>query len=258
MQIYYCRLTLHDNVFFATREMGILYETEKYLHNWALTYAFFASEYMAQPYRLQGELAQKPSYLDPNREQNLLALNPEGIYLFPARPLRYSYQVNTFKAAQTHYYGKSKQFGEKGANRNYPINYGRAKELAVGSEYCTYLIAADLMRVPRWVRVGKWMAKVKVSAQLIPEAAIASGSGDYTCLHPLNPIDLPPTQELLVYNRIVMPPVSLISQARLQGEYLQLRGEEWDEWRRDFPEIPSTVYLPKGVSYGARSSANVR
>ena len=41
MVLYHCHLTLHDNVFFASREMGILYETEKYLHNWALSYALF-------------------------------------------------------------------------------------------------------------------------------------------------------------------------------------------------------------------------
>lgn len=43
MALYHCLLTLHDNVFFATREMGILYETEKYLHNWALSFALFST-----------------------------------------------------------------------------------------------------------------------------------------------------------------------------------------------------------------------
>lgn len=63
MALYHCTLTLHDNVFFATREMGILYETEKYLHNWGLSFALFSIHYIPQPYRLQGELAQKPTYL---------------------------------------------------------------------------------------------------------------------------------------------------------------------------------------------------
>ena len=34
-----CHLTLHDTLFYATREMGRLYETGKYLHNYGLTYA---------------------------------------------------------------------------------------------------------------------------------------------------------------------------------------------------------------------------
>ncbi len=83
MALYHCTLTLHDNVFFATREMGILYETEKYLHNWALTFALFGIDYIPQPYRLQGEAAQKPTYLDSSAEQNLLHLNPLGIYSNP-------------------------------------------------------------------------------------------------------------------------------------------------------------------------------
>jgi len=139
MVLYLCNLTLHDNVFFASREMGTLYETEKYLHNWALSFALFETTYIPKPYRLQGVAAQRPGYLEPDNEQNLLYLNEEGIYVFPALPIDWSYQVNTFKAAQVSYYSKSKQFGKKGADRNYPINYGRVKELAVGSTYRTYI-----------------------------------------------------------------------------------------------------------------------
>lgn len=96
MTLYHCSLTLHDNVFFATREMGILYETEKYLHNWALSYALFEATYIPKPYRLKGALAQRPSYLeDPEtHEQSLQILNRVGIYVFPAQPLIWSYQVN--------------------------------------------------------------------------------------------------------------------------------------------------------------------
>ncbi|NET89779.1 MAG: type I-D CRISPR-associated protein Cas5/Csc1 [Kamptonema sp. SIO1D9] len=255
MTLYACSLTLHDNVFYATREMGILYETEKYLHNWAISYAFFKGSYIPHPYRLKGDTAQKPDYLDPNREQNLLHLNHAGLYIFPAKPLSWSYQVNTFKAAQTTYYGKSKQFGDKGADRNYPINYGRAKELAVGSHYQTFLIAPDYLETPfpRWIRLGKWAAKVKVNLQAIPPAAIQRKSGKYVCDHPLNPLDLPLEQDLELYNRIVMPPVSLVSQAQLQGEYWELSGDEWNSLRQQLPNLPRTLSLPVGVSYGAKT-----
>ena len=247
MILYLCTLTLHDNVFFATREMGILYETEKYLHNWALSFALFETEYIPRPYRLQGAIAQKPGYLDPNREQNLLHLNQAGIYVFPAQPLSWSYQLNTFKAAQVAYYGKSKQFGDKGANRNYPINYGRAKELAVGSRYRTFAIAPASVKIPqsKWIRLGKWSAKVQFAAQPIPESAIASKSGQYICQHPLNPIDLPSSTRLLLFNRIVMPPVSLVSQAQLIGDYWEIsKPPEWSE-------LPDKIYLPRESAYGA-------
>lgn len=248
MIIYHCNLTLHDNVFFATREMGILYETEKYLHNWALSFALFEVEYIPKPYRLQGTNAQKPSYLNSSQEQNLLHLNQAGIYVFPALPIHWLYQVNTFKAAQVAYYGKSKQFGDKGANRNYPINYGRAKELAVGSKYITYIFSSEKLTIPHWIRLGKWAAKIRVEAKQIPESTITPKLGTYTCTHPLNPIDLANSTTLLLYNRIVMPPVSLVSQAQLTGEYWELSPP-----KEEFPDLPEKINLPMGVSYGANS-----
>lgn len=248
---YRCHLTLHDNVFFASREMGTLYETEKYLHNWALTYALFEISHIPKPYRMQGKLAQKPVYLESDREQNLVQLNDLGIYVFPALPLTWSYQINTFKAAQVAYYGKSKQFGAKGANRNYPINYGRAKELAVGSKYCTYIISKDPLidkdtkkrSIPRWIRLGKWSSKLEVTVEPLEISKIKSKSGTFICRHPLNPIDLPSSTEILLYNRIVMPPVSLVSQAQLQGEY----------W-----ELPDKICLPKNTSYGNSFHSSVK
>jgi hypothetical protein len=34
-----CHMTLHDNLYYASHEFGRFYETEKYLHNYGLTYA---------------------------------------------------------------------------------------------------------------------------------------------------------------------------------------------------------------------------
>jgi CRISPR-associated protein Csc1 len=236
MPLYQCQLTLHDNVFFATREMGILYETEKYLHNWALTYALFEVTHIPRPYRMHGVKAQQPGYLDNTNEQNLLQLNDAGIYVFPAKPLQWSYQVNTFKAAQVNYYGRSKQFGDKGADRNYPINFGRAKELAVGSIYQTYILSTKSLSdlIPKWIRLGKWASKIKVD--VIEVDGYKPDAGTYTCSHPLNPIDLQATTQIKLYNRIVMPPVSLISQSMLTGDYWQL---------------PDGMKLPKDIAYGA-------
>ncbi|WP_264321622.1 type I-D CRISPR-associated protein Cas5/Csc1 [Zarconia navalis] len=256
--LYHGTLTLHDNVFFATREMGILYETEKYLHNWALSYALFKETLIPQIYRLQGTIAQKPGYFDADNEQNLLHLNRSRIYVFPAKPLRWSYQVNTFKAAQTTYYGRAKQFGDKGADRNYPINYGRAKELAVGSQYQIYLVAPEAVAIPRWIRLGKWSAKVRVEVTPIPEHLMQAKSGRYICESPLNPIDLSPDTVLLLYNRIVMPPVSLVASAQLEGDYWQFSGQEWDIYRRDFPHLPTVLRLPRGGCYGANLFSDIR
>ena len=255
MTLYHCTLTLHDNVFFATREMGILYETEKYLHNWALSFALFGIKYIPQAYRLQGKIAQQPTYLNSKAEQNLLHLNQAGIYVFPAQPILWSYQINTFKAAQVAYYGKSKQFGEKGADKNYPINYGRAKELAVGSLYRTYIVAPEAVNFPRWIRLGKWAAKTHVEVVKIPDSLIQVKSGEYVCLHPLNPLDLPTDSQILLYNRIVMPPVSLVSQAQLRGEYREATGDAWKEFKLKFPQLPEQIRLPLRTTYGAGNVA---
>ena len=254
MKIYYCHLTLHDNVFYASREMGILYETEKYLHNWALTYAFFKSIIIPDLYASVGKKAQQAQYFDRQSEQSLLPLNDREIYIFPAQPVTWTYQINTFKAAQASYYGKSKQFGAKGANRNYPINFGRAKELAVGSQFSTFMIIPDDFnpdQLASWIRVGKWLAKVKVERHPIPEKAISHHTGEYICEHPLNPLDLSSNQQLLLYNRIVMPPVSLISQAQLRGDYYQLKGNELKSLTNKFPHLNKKINLPSGVNYGA-------
>jgi CRISPR-associated protein Csc1 len=257
MTIYQCQMTLHDNVFFASREMGILYETEKYLHNWALSYAFFEAEYIPRPYRLKGEAAQKPGYLDRDNEQNLLLLNDAGIYVFPAQPLRWTYQVNTFKAAQVNYYGKSKQFGDKGADRNYPINYGRAKELGVGSTYRTFIVTPDSIELPphKWIRLGKWASKIKVEMTPIPEKFIKPKSDDFVCVHPLNPIDLPSQTQLQLYNRIVMPPSSLISQAKLSGNHwhIDIDLKDLENLDERLVSLPTTN-LPRDCGYGANAN----
>lgn len=260
MTLYHCILTLQDNLFFATREMGTLYETEKYLHNWALSFALFNSHYIPYPYRLEGSAAQTPSYFDADRENNLLHLNRMGIYVFPAQPLSWSYQVNTFKAAQTTYYGKSVQFGADGAKRNYPINYGRAKELTVGSIYRTYILTSDDFKpkIPRWIRLGKWATKVRVDAIALPDYLLRSRSGEYICEHPLNPLDLSNTR-LLLYNRIVMPPASLVSRAQLAGNYWETQPNTWQQWQQELPDrrspifrkLPEKICLPIEVYYGA-------
>ncbi len=256
MVLYLCNLTLHDNVFFASREMGTLYETEKYLHNWALSYAFFEATYIPKPYRLQGENAQRPGYLETDNEQNLLRLNEHGIYVFPALPIQWSYQISTFKISHAAYHDHSQKFGQKGVDLNYPTNYGQVKELAVGSRYRTYIFAPETVRIPRWIRLGKWATKIQVIAKPISSIGIKAKAGEFVCEHPLNPIDLPSSTQLLLYNRIVMPPVSLLSQAQLSGNYWEItKPVKWNklpEWS-ELENLPNRVCLPRGVEYGANA-----
>jgi CRISPR-associated protein Csc1 len=92
MYLYSCRLTFHENLFYATREMGRLYETGRYLHNYALTYALGLA---TAPY-FHGQ--QIPSYA-----AELTPLNEQGIYVTPARGVNVRYELNTFKYADNAY-----------------------------------------------------------------------------------------------------------------------------------------------------------
>src|SRR4051794_30003191 len=86
MQITSCRLTLHESLFYATREIGRLYETGRYLHNYALAYAF--------------GLARAPFFCAeqvPTYAADLDVLNQNGVYITPAQPLVTTYQLATFK-----------------------------------------------------------------------------------------------------------------------------------------------------------------
>src|SRR3990172_3775080 len=92
------RLTLHDFTYFATREMGRLYETEKYLHNYALTYALGLA---------------KSAYFNPEQvpryATQLTPLNNEDIYVTPARPVVHEFMFHTFKMASVPYYSFTPQ-----------------------------------------------------------------------------------------------------------------------------------------------------
>ncbi|MEO0844177.1 MAG: type I-D CRISPR-associated protein Cas5/Csc1, partial [Cyanobacteria bacterium J06643_5] len=130
------------------------------------------------------------------------------------------------------------------------------------SKYRTYIIAPDDIKFPKWIRLGKWSAKVKVEVIKIPDWAIQNKSDTYICNHPLNPLDLSTNTNLLLYNRIVMPPVSLISQAQLTGEHLKSNfsksnnksDNNWETLKKQYPELPNQLTLPIGAFYGARNA----
>ena len=56
--IAWCHMTLHDNLYYASHEFGRFYETEKYLHNYGLTYALG----LIQPAPVYFSGSQEPRY----------------------------------------------------------------------------------------------------------------------------------------------------------------------------------------------------
>lgn len=196
------RLTLHDFTYYATREMGRLYETEKYLHNYGLTFALGLAR------ATYFNAGQAPTYA-----AHLTPLNAKGIYVTPARPLSHDFLFHTFKMAAVPYYSITPQTT---VNK---VLYGRAKELAPASAFEFFVISPQPPKLPRWVRLGKWMSKASVELALQHEVKLQTAK-PFISACVVNPLDL--AGRLLAFDLISMPPVSLVVNARIDGEYYEL------------------------------------
>ena len=214
MHLLHCELTLHDTLFFATREMGTLYDTERFIHNYALAYALFGDTLVKRPYFCD---SYSPEYAD-----DLGHLNDVAVYVTPAQPLTWDYLLITWKMGHTSYYRKSEQFGSE-SKRNYPANIGRAKELAPESVFEFYILSNELIPLPRWIRLGKWMSKAQIEVKEIKEIENQKRNGAFIAACALNPLDIP-TGMLGVFDIISMPPSSLVTSARLEGYYFEVGG----------------------------------
>jgi CRISPR-associated protein Csc1 len=223
MIITVCHLTLHDYLFYASREMGRLYETEKYLHNYGLTYALGL---VKAPYT---NLTQVPHY-----QEDLGVMNEHGVYVTPAHPLRYTFAFHTFKMANVNYYNKMEQM-----SRN-EVVFGRAKELAPESVFEFFVLSEREVKLPRWIRLGKWMSKARVDVLTSGEAQVKEGA--FRANGALNPLDV----ALLPDNCsiIAMAPASLITNVYSSGTYYELSYGNVSERRNK-----GTVHLPVHMRY---------
>ena len=223
MVITVCRLHLHDFLFYASREMGRLYETEKYLHNYGLTYALGL---VKTPYT---NLAQVPRYAE-----ELNTLNEQGIYVTPAYPLHYTFAFHTFKMANVNYYSLTPQVSSN------QVVFGRAKELAPESVFEFYVLSEQTIQLPRWIRLGKWMAKARID--IVKQGAAQAKQGTFRVQGALNPLDLSSMPENC--NIVAMAPVSLITNAYCDGSYYELTIGVSEQDRH-----PRSLYLPTGMRY---------
>lgn len=198
MFVTVCHLELHDYLFYASREMGRLYETEKYLHNYGLTYALGL---VKAPY---ANLAQVPRYAE-----DLAEMNTQGMYVTPAHPLQYSFAFHTFKMANVNYYNFTPQVSTN------QVVFGRAKELAPQSTFEFFVLSEKQTTLPRWIRLGKWMAKAHV--RIVAQDAVQRKDGSYHASGVLNPLDLAQMPDNC--NIVAMAPASLITNVTATGTY---------------------------------------
>ncbi|RRR68495.1 MAG: type I-D CRISPR-associated protein Cas5/Csc1 [Candidatus Viridilinea halotolerans] len=204
MHIYTCSLTLQESLFFATRELGRLYETGRYLHNYALTYAF---GFVAAPYF---HPVQVPRYAE-----ELATLNERQIYVTPALPVMVDFQLSTIK------YGEEVTHSEMLPGRLNTPSFGRIKELAPESTFRCYVLSSAPLRLPRWIRLGKWHSKTLVEAHEVE--FVEERQGNYQAPCPLNPLDVQ-AGTLRAFDIISMPPASLVANGRCAGPHYALAG----------------------------------
>ncbi|HTL90052.1 MAG TPA: type I-D CRISPR-associated protein Cas5/Csc1 [Leptolyngbya sp.] len=216
--IYRCTLELHDSLYFATREIGRLYETEPILHNYALSYALG----LVDSDRYSTTVSEENSYRYfcaeqvPKYQQHLTPLNQKGIYVTPARAIHYASILNTWKYANNHYHVEMEKMA-----RNIP-SFGRTKEIAAESQFEFFVLSQTALSLPKWIRIGKWASKAEIIAQpLIPKSP---KTGEFVVPYPLNPLDVMFTNQVLSYDTVNMPPVSLIRNVKLRGEFYAFEG----------------------------------
>jgi CRISPR-associated protein Csc1 len=211
--IYRCTLELHDSLYFATREIGRLYETEPVLHNYALSYALG----LVDSDRYATTVSEEDAYCYfcaeqvPKYKQHLTPLNEKGIYVTPARAVHYASILNTWKYANNNYHVEM----EKTA-RNIP-SFGRTKEIAPESRFEFFVISKSVLTLPKWIRIGKWASKAEVITQ--PLTPSSTRTIEEVVSYPLNPLDVMFTNQVLSYDTVNMPPVSLIRNVRMVGEF---------------------------------------
>lgn len=220
--IYHCTLELHDSLYYATREIGRLYETEPVLHNYALCYALG----LVDSDRHLTTVSEDHSYRYfcpeqvPKYQQHLLPLNDRGIYITPAKAIRHAAVLHTWKYANNNYHVEMEK-----TQKNIP-SFGRAKEIAPESQFECFIISRQPIQLPKWIRLGKWMSKAEVQLDELTE--FKQLTQNFICEHPLNPLDVMFTHQIVSYDTINMPPVSLIRNVRfLNGTHYRIQvGQE--------------------------------
>ncbi|MGL5062764.1 MAG: type I-D CRISPR-associated protein Cas5/Csc1 [Microcoleus sp.] len=215
--IHRCQLELHDSLYFATREIGRLYETEAVIHNYALCYALGLVD--SEIYSTTVAEADSYRYFCPEQvpkyESHLTALNRQEIYVTPARSLSHSSTLNTWKYANNNYHAEMEK-----TQKNIP-SYGRAKEIAPESKFEFFIISKKSLKLPKWIRLGKWMSKAVVEILEQKEVARSNSETEFSFPYLLNPLDVMFSHQVFSYDVVNMPPVSLIQNIRMRGHYYE-------------------------------------
>lgn len=232
--IYRCDLTLLENTFFSSREISNFYQTEPFIGNYALTYAL---QFCQSPYFNDGGIHYKA---------DLGALNARGIYVTPgaivgeprfvigwfnAQPDTYWYAMGNNalvtkpdgawaekRTAAWFIVEREGASGRKVRVENRP-QVGRIRMLGIGVRAVFYVISAEEVVLPSYIRLGKFMSKARVVTErrFISEAETGNGGCGL-----LNIADLSPDTRLVAGDLLNVPPAQLVRNARIVGRGYKL------------------------------------
>ncbi|MEG3895895.1 MULTISPECIES: type I-D CRISPR-associated protein Cas5/Csc1 [unclassified Microcoleus] len=215
--IYRCQIELHDSLYFATREIGRLYETEPVIHNYALCYALGLVDSEIYSTTVSEEHSYRyfcPEQV-PKYEPHLTALNQQGIYVTPGRSISHSSTLNTWKYANNNYHVEMEK-----TQKNIP-GFGRTKEIAPESKFEFFIISEKSLKLAKWIRLGKWMSKAAV--EIVEQKEVKRSTSEANLIFPylLNPLDVMFSHQVISYDVVNMPPVSLIQNVKMLGRYYE-------------------------------------
>jgi len=218
-------LRTQGEIWFASREVGRLADTEPYFLNTALYYAFgFASgRYVDRLF--------EPTYLDDTDEV------AEELYVTPATPsnstgsgltnrITSTYNTSSDDYATINYSAQD----DPDAKQNLPT-YGRRRVLGHGNELTCYLLGRGLnvseleSRVPGYIRLGKKRGKARVETEPLD---VSQGDGEFDLGHPIGAYDtaLTPVGNLVTKR---MRPTPLVMQASYEGAYVEVESPNLDD-----------------------------
>jgi len=257
LNVYRLDIEFCEHVFFSSREVSELFQTEPVIGNYALTYALGLAQ---SPYHIPAD--PKTGKQRVRYKEDLTPLNKRNIYVTPATLLgEPAFALTEFNAQPDTYWfafgnnaiitRNDTQRAVKEANRwrivetdtgkgplvapsNFP-QHGRIKMLARGNRAHAYVLCAVPLpeSLPSYIRLGKFNSKayVHISHQFVkPEWLDGQRVSRY-----LNPADLPASVSLGVYDLLSIHPAPLIHRAEISGWMVRAHDDVW---------------LPAGMRFG--------
>ena len=101
--------------------------------------------------------------------------------------------------------------------------FGRTKEIAPESKFEFFVLSKKPLKLAKWIRLGKWMSKAELTTE-----EMGSGdnrkNGDFIFPYLLNPLDVMFSHQVLSYDVVNMPPVSLIQNIKIRGQHYQFEN----------------------------------